>query len=92
MLPIKRIDYIDIDDVCELFDRNMREFSFVEEQENGSFYFLPCSEEWIQDTKDCMEDMEGTRYEKKYYNTLRLQEYLRDVMGYHNGIFIHIHW
>lgn len=92
MLRIKTMDYIDIDEICEFFDCNMREFSFVEDQDNGSYYFLPCSDEWIEDTRECMEDMEGTRYEKRYYNTMKVQEYLRDQMGIKTGIFIHIHW
>ena len=91
MLKTKVLEYVDIDDICELFDRNMREFSFTEDQDNGSFYFLHCDEDWIEDTRECMEDMEGTRYEKKYYNTMKLQEYVRDVMK-QDSITIYIHW
>lgn len=91
MLKVKTMEYVDINDICELFDRNMREFSFTEDQDNGSFYCLPCNDTWIEDTRDCMEDVEGTRYEKKYYNTLKLQEYVRDVMQL-DSIIIHIHW
>lgn len=91
MLKVKTLDYIDINDVCELFDRNMREYSFIEECDNGTFYYLPCSGDWIEDTRECMEDTEGTRYSKKYYNTLKLQEYVRDEMGL-TGIHIHVHW
>lgn len=91
MLKVRTMEYIHIDDICEMFDCNIREFSFVEDRENGSFFYLPCDESWIQDTVDCMEDMAGTRYEKKYYNTLRLQEYVRDVMK-QEGIEVYISW
>ena len=59
--------------------------------ENGSYYYLPCSQEWINDTYECMIDMEGTRYEKKYYNTMKLQTFINKVME-KDGIMIHIHW
>ena len=91
MLKTSTMEYVHIDDICEFFDRNMREFSFTEDKENGSFFYLPCDENWIQDTIDCMEDMAGTRYEGKYRNTLRLQEYVRDVMK-QDGIEIYISW
>ena len=91
MLKTRTMEYVHIDDICELFDRNMREFSFTEEKENDSYFYLPCNEIWIQDTIDCMEDMAGTRYEKKYYNTLKLQEYVHDVMK-KDGIHIYISW
>lgn len=91
MLKTRVMEYVHIDDICELFDRNIREFSFTEEKENDSYFYLPCDETWIQDTIDCMEEMEGTRYEGKCRNTLRLQEYVRDVMK-RNGIYIYISW
>lgn len=91
MLKVRTMEYVHIDDICEMFGLDMRNFSFTEEQENDSYCYLPCDETWIQDTIDCMEDMEGTRYEGKYRNTLRLQEYVRDVMK-RDGIYIYISW
>lgn len=91
MLKVRTMEYVHINDICEMFGLDMRNFSFTEEQENDSYYYLPCDESWIQDTIDCMEDMEGTRYEDKYRNTLRLQEYVRDVMK-RDGIYIYISW
>lgn len=91
MLEVRTMEYVHIDDICEMFGLDMKNFSFIEEQGNDSYYYLPCDGTWIQDTIDCMEDMEGTRYEDKYRNTLRLQEYVRDVMK-RDGIYIYISW
>lgn len=91
MLKVRTMEYVHIDDICEMFGLDMRNFSFTEDKENDSFFYLPCDETWIQDTIDCMEDMEGTRYEGKYRNTLCLQEYVRDVMK-RDGIYVYISW
>jgi hypothetical protein len=91
MLRTRTLEYVHIDDICELFGLNMREFSFTDEQENGSFFYLPCNDHWIQDTIECIEDMEGTRYEVKYRNTLKLQNYVRNEMK-QDGIEIYIAW
>ena len=91
MLKVRTMEYVHIDDICEMFNCDMREFSFTDGKENDSFFYLPCDESWIQDTIDYMEDMAGTRYEKEYYNTLRLQEYVRDVMK-QEGIEVYISW
>ena len=91
MLRTRTLEYVHIDDICELFGLNMREFSFTEDKENDSFFYLPCDDTWMQDTIDCIEDMEGTRYEVKYRNTLKLQNYVRNVMK-QDGIEIYISW
>ena len=91
MLKTRTMEYVHIDDICELFDLSMREFSFTDEKENGSFFYLPCDDTWMQDTIDCIEDMEGTCYEAKYRNTLKLQNYVRNVMK-QDGIEIYITW
>lgn len=91
MLKTKTLEYISLKDVCDLFDVNMRDFSFMEYCDNGSFYYLPCSGDWIQDTIDCMEDVSGSHYAEKYRNTLMLQEYVRDEMNL-TGIYIHTEW
>ena len=91
MLEVRTMEYVRMKDICKMFGLDMREFSFTEEQENDSYFYLPCSGDWIQDTIDCMWDMEGTRYESKYRNTLKVQEYVRDVMK-RDGIYIYISW
>lgn len=91
MLKTRTLEYVHIDDICEMFGLNMREFSFIEDKENDSFFYLPCDDTWMQDTIDCIEDMEGTRYETKYRNTLKLQNYVRNVMK-QDGIEIYISW
>lgn len=91
MLKTRTLEYVHIDDICEMFGLNMREFSFTEDKENDSFFYLPCDDTWMQDTIDCIEDMEGTRYETKYRNTLKLQNYVRNVMK-QDGIEIYISW
>ena len=91
MLKTRTLEYVHIDDICEMFGLNMREFSFTEDKENDSFFYLPCDDTWMQDTIDCIEDMEGTRYEIKYRNTLKLQNYVRNVMK-QDGIEIYISW
>lgn len=91
MLKTRTMEYVHIDDICEMFGLNMREFSFTEDKENDSFFYLPCDDTWMQDTIDCIEDMEGTRYETKYRNTLKLQNYVRNVMK-QDGIEIYISW
>lgn len=91
MLKTRTLEYVHIDDICEMFGLNMREFSFTEDKENDSFFYLPCDDTWMQDTIDCIEDMEGTRYEIKYRNTLKLQNYVHNVMK-QDGIEIYISW
>lgn len=91
MLKVRTMEYVHIDDICKMFGLDMSNFSFIEEVANDSYCYLPCDGTWIQDTIDCMKDMEGTRYEGKYRNTLRLQEYVRDVMK-RDGIYIYISW
>lgn len=91
MLKTRTLEYVHIDDICEMFGLNMQEFSFTEDKENDSFFYLPCDDTWMQDTIDCIEDMEGTHYEIKYRNTLKLQNYVRNVMK-QDGIEIYISW
>ena len=91
MLRTRTMEYVHIDDICELFGLDMREFSFTDDKENDSFFYFPCDDTWIEDTLECIEDMAGTRYEDKYRNTLKLQNYVRNVMK-QDGIEIYISW
>ena len=40
MLKVRTMDYVHIDDICEMFGLDMRNFSFTEEQENDSYCYL----------------------------------------------------
>lgn len=91
-MEIKQRDYIDAKSISDTFNKDIRNFSFADDCENGSFYFLYCNDTWIEDTLECIKDMEGTRYEEKYQNTLALQKYLHEVMGISDGIYIYVHW
>ena len=91
-METKQMRYIDTDDIRTTFNKDIRDFSFASDCENGSFHFLFCNDTWIEDTLECIEDVRGSRYEERYQNTLALQKYLREVMGITDGIHIHVYW
>lgn len=91
MLPIKTMEYIDISDICDLFDLNIRDFAFTDDLNNGEFTWFGCDEDWIEDYKVCAEDVAGSRYEARYLNNIKLAKYLRE-MGMEKGAMIHVHW
>lgn len=92
MLPIKTMEYIDISDICDLFDVNIRDFAFTDDLNNGEFTWFSCTDSWIEDYQDCAEDVAGSRYEARYLNNIKLAEYLRKEMGLKDGAMIHVHW
>lgn len=92
MLPIKTMEYIDISDICDLFDLNIRDFAFTDDLNNGEYTWFGCNDSWIEDYHDCAEDVAGSRYEARYLNNIKLAEYLRKEMGLKDGAMIHVHW
>ena len=92
MLQMKTMEYIDITDICDLFDLNIRDFAFTDDLNNGEYVWFGCDETWIEDYKDCAECVAGSRHEECYLNNIKLAEYLYKEMGLKNGAMIHVYW
>ena len=92
MLQMKTMEYIDITDICDLFDLNIRDFAFADDFNNGDFVRFGCDETWIEDYKVCAKDVVGSRYEARYLNNIKLAEYMRKEMGLEKGAMIYVYW
>lgn len=92
MLQMKTMEYIDITDICDLFDLNIRDFAFADDFNNGDFVWFSCDDNWIEEYRVCAEDVAGSRYEDRYLNNIKLAEYMRKEMGLEKGAMIHVYW
>lgn len=91
-LEMRTLQYLDIEDICEKFNLNIRDFAFSECADNGSYIWFGCDADWIEDYNICAEDVAGSRYEQRYLNNIMLAKYLNEEMGITDGVMIHIYW
>ena len=52
MLELKTINYIDMEDVCELFGTRIGDYEFTQMVENDSYVRLYCDDEAVSDLEE----------------------------------------
>lgn len=91
-LPIRRMSYIRITDICYKFNLNIKDFAFEEDFSNGDFIWFSCNENAREEYKENLEEYKGTDYEKHFRNTLMLANYLSEELGIADGIMLYMSW
>lgn len=91
-LRFRQLEYLDINDICDKFNVDIRDFAFTCDANNGEYVWFGCDEDSTDDYSRSAEDLAGSRYERRYHNDLMLAEYLSEEMGIKQGVMILIHW
>ena len=92
MVTLKTTQYITYDDVEKLTGIHWSKFEFAQMAENDSFQFLNCSEEYLKELYEDLENEEGTRHSTYIKNQIKLIEILRKDFNCHSSILIWISW
>ena len=92
MVTLKTTQYITYDDVEKLTGIHWSEFEFAQMAENDGFQILNCSEKYLKELYEDLEDEEGTRHGIYIKNQIKLIEILRKDFNCYDSILIWISW